>query len=145
MGDTTVEAGGDSGNGGLLAAQQATLSQAATLQSLSFYVTAAAGSLVMGVYDATGPNNGPGKLLATTNAFTPTTGWNTQNVVTPLSLSAGTYWLAYLPSSGGLAFVKQNNSGPCYYYTFTFGALPGTFSTSPLSCTPTTWSFYATL
>lgn len=49
----------DSGNGNLLLAQDAVLSQPGTLQSLSFYVTAA-GRLRLGLYDATGPGGGPG-------------------------------------------------------------------------------------
>ena len=126
-------------------AQSATLAQAATVQSLSFYVTAASGNLILGIYDATGPNGGPGALKASTASFTPGTGWNTANVVTPVSLTAGSYWLAYLPSSNALGFVKTNASGTCAYYSYNFGSLPSKFSTSPASCTPTIWSFYATL
>ena len=90
---------GDSGNGNLLAAQSANLAQAATIQSLSFYVTAASGSLILGSSDATGRDGRPRALKASTKSFTPTTGWNTANVVTPVSLAVGSYWLAYLPSS----------------------------------------------
>ena len=140
-----VLSAGDSENGNLLAAQSATLTQAATVESLSFYVTAASGSLILGIYDATGPNGGPGALKASTKSFTPGTGWNTATVVTPVSLTAGNYWLAYLPSSNALSFVKTNASGNCAYYGYNFGSLPSKFSTSPTSCTPTTWSFYATL
>ena len=136
---------GDSGNGNLLAAQRATLTRAATVESLSFYVTAASGSLILGIYDATGPNGGPGALKASTKSFIPRTGWNTATVVTPVSLTAGNYWLAYLPSSNGLSFVKTNASGNCAYYGYNFGSLPSKFSASPTSCTPATWSFYATL
>ena len=145
IGENAVLSAGDSENGNLLAAQSATLTQAATVESLSFYVTAASGSLILGIYDATGPNGGPGALKASTKSFTPGTGWNTATVVTPVSLTAGNYWLAYLPSSNALSFVKTNASGNCAYYGYNFGSLPSKFSTSPTSCTPTTWSFYATL
>lgn len=145
IGETAVLSAADGQNGNLLLAQSATLTQAATVQSLSFYVTAASGNLILGIYDATGPNGGPGKLKASTLSFTPTKGWNTARVVTPVSLAAGSYWLAYLPSDGGLSFVKTNTSGNCAYYSFNFGGLPSTFSSSPASCTPTIWSFYATL
>ncbi len=145
MGETAVLTATDNGNGNLLLAQGATLAQAATIESLSFYVTAASGNLILGIYDATGPNGGPGTLKASTNSFTPAAGWNTAKVVTPLSLSAGTYWLAYLPSSNSLGFVKTNATGNCTYYADRFGSLPSKFSTSPARCTPTTWSFYATL
>lgn len=143
MGETNILSSGDSGNGNLLLAQQATLSQAGTLQSLSFYVTTAAGNLRLGVYDATGPSGGPGSLKAQTNSFVPTTGWNTQNVVTPIALTAGTYWLAYLPSSSSLAFVRDG-TGSFRYYSYTFGPMPTTFSTTPTSGTDH-WSLYATL
>ena len=146
IGSTTVWSGGnDCQNGNLLLAQIAKLSQAATIQSLSFYVTAASGNLILGIYDATGPSGGPGALKASTASFAPKTGWNTAKVVTPVSLAAGSYWLAYLPSSNALSFVKTNATGNCKYYSYNFGNLPSKFSTSPASCNPTTWSFYATL
>ena len=106
IGETSVLTSNDSGNGNLLIAQQATLSQTATIQSLSFYVTTASGDLRLGIYDATGPNGGPGAKKAETNSFTPTTGWNTATVITPASLPVGTYWLAYLPSSSSLGFSQ---------------------------------------
>src|SRR5215472_14947982 len=145
IGETNVLSTADGGNGNLLAAQNATLSQAATIESLSFYVTQASGNLILGIYDASGPNGGPGALKAQTNSFTPVVGWNTANVITPVSLPAGTYWLAYLPSSNSLSFVKGQTSGVSIrYYSYAFGALPVTFSTSP-SSDPYHWSFYATL
>src|SRR5215469_9031038 len=111
IGETNLLSIADSGNGNLLAAQNATLSQPATIQSLSFYVTQASGNLILGIYDASGPNGGPGALKAQTNSFTPVVGWNTANVITPVPLPAGTYWLAYLASSDSLAFMKGQTSG----------------------------------
>ena len=70
----------DSNNGNKLVAQRATLSQTATIQSLSFYVVTASGNLRLGIYDATGPGGGPGAKKAETASITPTTGWNTANV-----------------------------------------------------------------
>ena len=61
-------------------------------------------------------SGGPGALQASTTSFTPQNGWNTANVATPVSLSPGTYWLAYLPSSNSLSFTKTNASGACAYY-----------------------------
>jgi hypothetical protein len=73
-------------------------------------------------------------------------GWNTVNVITPVSLPAGNYWLAYLPSSNSLGFRKGQTSGVSIrYYSYAFGALPATFSTSPSSDPYYHWSFYATL
>ena len=146
IGETAVLTAADGDNGNLLVAQEASLSQPATIQSMSFYVTGAAGRLVLGIYKANGPSGGPGTLVAQTAAFTPQVGWNVAATTTTPTLAAGPYWLAYLPSDGGLAFVKQNNSGNCYYYSHKFTSiLPQTFSTRPRNCTPTTWSFYATL
>jgi hypothetical protein len=144
IGETAVLTAGDGDNGSLLLAQKATLTQPATIQSLSFYVTQAAGKLRLGIYDDSGASENPGKLVAATNVFVPTVGWNTQNVVAPVTLEPGYYWLAYSPSSNNLSFVKQNNSGYCVYYVHS-GALPNTFSKALDICTPTTWSFYATL
>src|SRR5215470_9308086 len=145
IGETNILSAADGGNGNLLLAQNTTLSQPATINSLSFYVTQASGNLVLGIYDANGPNGGPGALKAQTNSFPPVTGWNTANVITPVSLPAGTYWLAYLPSSSNLAFVKGLTSGISNrYYSYQFGALPAQFSTSP-SSDPYHWSLDATL
>jgi hypothetical protein len=143
IGETNILSGNDNGNGNLLLAQQATLGQSATILSMSFYVTTASGNLRLGIYDAAGPNGGPGQLKAQTAAFTPTSGWNTQNVVTQVSLPAGTYWLAYLPSSNSLAF-RVVLTGSTKYYSYSYQALPVTFSTSPMIAT-CHWSLYATL
>src|SRR6185312_17134232 len=96
----------DSNNGNLLLAQKAVLTQTAVAQSMSFYVTKAAGNLVLGIYGNAG--SGPGTLLATTASFATVRGWNTHLVISPVRLSAGTYWLAYLPSSNSLGFVKAS-------------------------------------
>lgn len=143
MGETNVLSSQDSGNGGLLLAQRTTLSQTATLQSLSFYVGQAAGRLRLGVYDASGPNGGPGAKVAETNEITPVAGWNTAPVISPVTLAAATYWLAYTPSSSSLSF-RNNGTGTFRMYSRTYGVLPATFSTSPSSGTDH-WSFYATL
>jgi hypothetical protein len=121
------------------------LLQQATFQSLSFYVTVAGGNLRLGIYDATGPNGGPGTLKAQTNSFATVLGWNTQPVVTPVSLPAGTYWLAYLPDNNSLSFVKNTTTGTSgRFYTFTYGPMPAIFSTTP-QITGSHWSFYGTL
>jgi hypothetical protein len=133
----------DSGNANLLLAQPTTLTQAGTLQSLSFYVSTVAGKLRLGFYDATGPSGQPGAKKAETAEFAPVAGWNTVAVTTPIALAAGKYYLAYLPSDNGLHFVK-GGVGPCYFYSFSYGAMPATFATTGLSATADHWSFYAT-
>ena len=107
------------------------LSQTATIQSLSFYVTTAGGNLRLGIYDSNG-SGGPGALKASTASFTPAAGWNTQVVSTPVALPAGTYWLSYLPSSDALGFRKaQNASSSGRYYSMAYGPLPANFSSTP--------------
>ncbi len=141
IGETNILGSDDSGNSNLLVAQRVTLPQSATLQSLSFYISSAAGQLRLGLYDDAADN--PGTLRAQTAAFTPVVGWNTQNVLTPTLLPAGTYWLAYLAESGNLHF-RVEGTGSGRYYSYPFGALPNTFSNSPSSGT-FHFSFYATL
>jgi hypothetical protein len=143
MGETTILANDDSGNGNLLIAQSATLSQTATLQSMSFYVTTAAGNLRLAVYDATGPSGGPGAKVAETSEVATTTGWNPAPTTTHPTLNAGTYWLAYLPSSSSLG-MKEAGTGSEKHYGFTYGVMPNTFSTTPTSGTAH-WSLYASL
>jgi hypothetical protein len=143
IGETNILSSNDNGNGNWLIAQQATLGQSATILSMSFYVTTAGGNLRLGIYDAAGPNGGPGRLKAQTAAFAPISGWNTQNVVSQVSLPAGTYWLAFLPSSNSLG-CKAASTGSAKGYSYSYQALPATFSTSPISGT-IHWSFYATL
>jgi hypothetical protein len=124
-----------------LVAQQVTLSQSATIQSLSYYVARASGQLRLGIYNNAG--NGPGTLVAQTAAFTPVAGWNTRNVETPTVLPAGTYWLAFLPQNNTLA-GRVAQSGTGRHYTYTFGSLPSIFSSSATSAT-FHFSLYATL
>ena len=143
IGQTGVMSGQDGGSSTYLNAQTATLSQTATLQSISIYIKVAAGQMYMGVYN----NNAgkPGSLVATTAQFTPVVGWNTINVTTPVSLAAGTYWLAFQPNNDGLGQAFSTSSGTTYYaQPRTYGALPGSFPASTLAAN-TESSVYATL
>lgn len=143
MGLTTVPSGTDGGNGNMLLAQQATLAAPGSLTSISFYVKTAGGNLRLGVYDNTGTGGKPGALIAQTGSFTPVVGWNTQPI-TSGTLAAGTYWLAYNPSSSTLGFPFVG-SGTVWWRSFTFAALPSTFGTTSGGSTATNWSIYATL
>ncbi len=143
IGQPAIQGSTDSGNASGVFAQNATLSQTATIQSLSFYVINPLGQLVLGIY---GDNAGvPGTLLAATAAFTPVAGWNTQPVITPTSLVAGTYWLAYEPSADQLSFLfSQPGSVTFYKDTTAFtGTLPSTFVNNLTG--PGSWALYATL
>jgi hypothetical protein len=134
----------DSGNGGLILGQEATLGRQATLQSLSFYIVAVNSStLRLGFYDATGPGGLPGQKLAETALINPVVGWNTAPVISQVPLQAGTYWLVYEPSSSALSFKASFNVGPVALGNANYGPLPPTFP-SPVS-NAGHWSFYATL
>lgn len=143
MGETRILGTADNGNGNLLVAQSATLAQAGSLKSLSFYVTRAAGNLRLAVYAADGPNGRPGTKLAETASFKPTVGWNQANVQAAVSVAAGKYWIAYLPSSNLLAFRNGVSSdSSAVYYGYSFGVMPRAFSSRP-NATNVHWSFYA--
>lgn len=109
---------------------------------MSFYVTAPAGQLVLGIYDSV--NGGPGQLLASTGAFTPVAGWNTQPVASPVALAAGTYSIAYFSNNNALTF-ESSPTGTYYTESLTMaGSLPSDFVATSTSATGN-WSFYATL
>ena len=145
FGETTQLSVPDSGNGSLLLAQQATLTQAGTLQSLSFFVTSTGGDLRLGLYAANGPGGNPGTKLAETAAFTPVAGWNTHVTTTTPELAVGTYWLAYWPQSNSLGFVKTEGGLIAWYpLTYSSGSLPATFGTS-VTTEAVHWSFYGTV
>ena len=143
IGETAVLSTADKRSGNLLVAQKATLAVTAVLQSMSFYVTNAAGKLRLGVYDASGPGGGPGNKVAETAEISPVIGWN-KATTSPTVLPRGTYWLAYFPSSNSLAFRRNPNGAGGRYYSSRYGPLPSRFSTNPFS-TLSHWSFYATL
>ena len=125
--------------------QNATLTKPGTIQSLSFYVAQAAGNLRLGIYDASGPNGGPGAKKAETNEFVAAVGWNAVPVVTPVLLPVGDYWLAYAPSDSNLHFeLAGDGTGTLVYYSNPYGPMPATFSDAPTTANDH-WSFYATL
>lgn len=140
IGATAVFGQLDSGNAGLICSQSAVLSQAATIQSLSFYVVDPAGTLQLAIYSSN--SGGPGALLAYTSTFTPVAGWNTVPVTNPTLLQPGTYWLAYLSNNNGLSFEKTTATGSAAWADAT--SLASAFPSDPTTAT-VEWSFYATL
>jgi hypothetical protein len=149
LGETGILGSPDGGNANLLMGNGPYgLLQAATIQSLSFYVTTASGNLRLGIYDS-GPNNtcASGSLKAQTNSFRPGSNkWNTANVVTKVQLPVGYYCVVALASSNSLGFRKGMTSGvndPCA--GFTFGPMPATFPSNPICLDGFHWSLYATL
>jgi hypothetical protein len=148
LGETTLLGISDSGNAGFLLAQGPyQLSQAATINSLSFYTTTVSAHLRLGIYTS-GPHSDckGGSLQAQTNALTPSSNsWNTASVITPVQLPVGSYCLAYEVGSNVTGFRKGLSTGQSIvYYPKSFGTFPATFSSNP-STDPYHWSFYATL
>lgn len=140
FGVTTVYPTTDGGNLGLICAQKATLAADATLQSLAFYIVTPSGALRLGLYDATGTGGNPGKRLAETASVKAVKGWNTLNVLSPVALKGGTYWLAYEVDANGTQFAVDRSSGALVVANQTYGTLPATFPAS--SGERANWSFY---
>jgi hypothetical protein len=144
LGNTSTTGSGNGGDANMLVVNSAQLAQAGTIQSMSFYVTGAAGNLRLGIYDASGAGGGPGVLKAQTNSFTPVVGWNTQSVVSPTLLAPGTYWLAYLPSDNSLSYPTNGTAGSYKIAPQAYGAMPSSYPT-PTGQGVGAWPFYATL
>ena len=143
MGITSVGPTVDSGNAGLILAQSASLTQTATLKSLSFYIGTVSGSFDLALYDASGANGSPGALLVVSGPFTPVSGWNTVTM-SPVVLNPGSYWLAYEVSSNSMTFNVENSSGTLVWDNQAFGTFPSSLPTS-INRQTGGWSFYATL
>ncbi len=145
MGETNVLPFPDSGDAGAVWAQSATLIQGATLARISFFVRVAGGNATFGVYDSSGPNGGPGKLLAQTpSTSVSATGWMPLGILPNVFCSPGMYWLAFEPSSNTMGFWYDTSVGQIVAYNKAYGPLDSTFSLSP-GTFPGHWSFYATL
>ncbi len=143
MGETNVlPNSASSGNGDILFAQQTTLGQGGNLQSISIYVPTISSQLRLGIYDDNGGNLGT--LLAETAVFTDGPGWNTENTLSSPLLSAGTYWLAFLPEDDTIEIASEAGTGVSRSANYSFAALPNSFPSSPSSGT-INFSIYATL
>ena len=109
IGNTTVLGATSSNDAGVLLAYKVSLPRTATIQSISIYTKKTGGKLYLAIYS---DNAGyPGTLKAATAEFTPSSGWNTRNVTSQVSLSAGTYWLVFEPSSNSYG-TGYDSGGP---------------------------------
>lgn len=142
-GETTILTTADGGSPGTVDAAPFTLTVPATPVSVSLYVATAAGQVYMGIYDATGPNSGPGNLKATTAVFTTAAGWNTKPVTTPAALPAGNYHVAFTQSSASLVTRKDPGGINRWQTRPSFGPLPAVYPTS-VNSSPNKISLYAT-
>jgi hypothetical protein len=109
-----VGAGFLNASGGL-ASGGAALPLSAMVNSLSVYATTAAGNIILGIYDDTGPGGQPGNLKAKTASTAVVGGWNTIPVITPVALSAGTYWLMIAADTNSSVF--GNGTGTVGHYS----------------------------
>lgn len=142
IGETTVFELDDEGNASLLISQAATIDRAARLRELSFYVSAPAGRLRLGIYDSSGPEQLPGRLIATTTELSPVRGWNRAPVTDPAWLAAGTYWLAYLTNDDALHVRRAGrDTGTSFAAPYAYAPLPLEYPANPKSLTDQ-WSFY---
>ena len=142
IGQTSVLTGQGRNDGNSIQGIKATLGQTATIQSLSIYFRAAAGHSRLSIYDD--KSNYPGTLKAQTAEFTPSVGWNTQNVTSPVSLTAGTYWLIWQTDNNSMSVAyNPNGTNAGAYKGLTYAAPPANFPSGG-SASPDE-SIYATL
>jgi outer membrane biosynthesis protein TonB len=147
MGETTIMTDGTHAwADDKLSAQQVTLSQAGTLQSISMHVATARGNLRFAVYDASGPSGGPGALKAETGVIGTTGGWNTAAVISPVALLPGQYWLVFNASDSGMYYSVDWDKPNVYKQAddYNFGPMPAAFP-SAVESGELYWSIYATL
>ena len=108
-------------------AYRVTLARTATIQSISIFTKTSGGRLYLAIYSDNGGY--PGTLKAATAEFTPSSGWNKRDVTSQVSLSAGTYWLVFEPSSNsyGTGYDANGSSGGSYEAPGTYSPMPSTF------------------
>lgn len=140
IGELGILPGDDSGNGNLVIAQSVNVIAPAVLSTISFYVTNSSGSLRLGLYDSDCKTGLPGILLAQAELGAVGIGWNTITVTSAVSLTPGTYWLAYSPSSNGLAFKVDRVSGRGLYFTNQYGPMPQIWPAAGVNAITSKWS-----
>jgi hypothetical protein len=102
---------------------------------------------ILGIYDDDGTTF-PSNLIATTDQFTVVDGWNVANLVTPVTLTAAPYWLAFNLSYFGNGPAGANTQGRLTkQVNQTFGAFPSAFPGSDPSLVGLNqcWSLYAVM
>lgn len=88
----------------------------------------------------------PGALKATTNESTPTsTGWLTLNTTTNPSLTAGTYWIAFLTENATMTCRIKTMANGSRIATQAYGAFPSNWPTAGDVKWDVVYSLYATL
>lgn len=86
-----------------------------TLSSIDYFIASNAGAdLIAAIYDDNGPGGGPGTLLWTTTvpaANVISAAWNTVTVTTPVTITSGGYYVAWL-MGGPNIFIGTETNGP---------------------------------
>ncbi len=106
------------------------LAQVTVSQMRTWFGGSPTGQVDMGIYDATGTNNGPGNLLGHTGANTAAAAVFTKSLTANLTLPPGQYWLAILDTVADTIMSRSVNTGgmaPAYKTTATnLTVLPST-------------------
>lgn len=86
-----------------------------TLSSIEYFIASNAGAdMIAAIYDDNGPNGSPGTLLWTTTvpaANVLSGAWNTVTVTTPVTITSGGYYVAWLMGAPNI-FIGTETSGP---------------------------------
>ena len=121
--------------GNSYAAKQITLPRAALLTSLSIFVNTLGGNLTLGLY-TNGNATKPAQLMATTASTAMGANLNTLNVITPIYLPAGGYWIAFQTDSNtAIINAATAASGIGYNYALAYGAFDQVYNAAPTAST----------
>jgi hypothetical protein len=122
---TTTGAGAVASSSTGIRFNRLTLSQPATLYTISAYLTfSGSTSIGLGIYETSGASIG--HLIADAGNGPALEGWNSTPFATPLQLNAGSYWLAYEYTSDGSVTLFYN-SLPSGTNIFAYNTSPITF------------------
>jgi hypothetical protein len=150
LGETSIMPTDDSGNDGWIIACRAALASSGTINSLSFYIDEYYSSTKMrlAVYADDGSGVNPGALKAKTAEFTINAGtqWWTRNVIIPVVLAPGTYWLSVVYDVDQIVFRKaaSGSSHDVVGRTYAYADFPDPWGTHTNDW-DTRCSFYGTL
>jgi hypothetical protein len=110
---------------GLIFTQKYTLGTGGTILSLSVSVATPAGSIILGIYDNNITSSGPGNLLAETPLLPSLSGLITSNVLVPVFLVPGDYWLAFSVTDNA---ITLHSDGISAAQSFGFTYFPGSLA-----------------
>lgn len=125
FGQITPGANSDARNSQTLTASKFTLTKKGIVKSMSLYCKVASGTskIKLAIYtDSSGPSSKLG-VTEEVSVSNTSSAWKTGSFATPLKLSAGSYWLAFMQDNLGTGFeysndvvadAEKNNSGTTY-------------------------------